>query len=238
MQGITAQVDSKVLQEKANEFAQKGAIKALEEYYTGYNSPYVKAIRDALDAKSISCMFDLPDIIGLINNHLSAEIDALANEAIAKTYIPMVREMLVREERAMTFSDFLRECIKLSDMSTDIRYENSSLSCEKHQEHGWYSIRLSLGENNYSMTLHECIGKEEKGCYQFLSLPNIHDDSYPRRVMSLKVEGAVLEIPFASGLLKDRVYSFIARLLLCKTLFKMDVTYLEEDMFPSHCHCD
>ena len=53
MDQITPVIDTKVLQEKANEYAQKGAEETIKDFYSGYSSPYRAAIREQLENKGI-----------------------------------------------------------------------------------------------------------------------------------------------------------------------------------------
>ena len=49
----TPVLDGEELSKKVNEFAMKGALKSIEEYYTGYNSPFMKAINEELSKMKI-----------------------------------------------------------------------------------------------------------------------------------------------------------------------------------------
>ena len=71
-----------VLKEAANKWAMNGALKSIEEYYSGYNSPFRKTIEEELKKTEVGHGIQLPDIIALINDSLSKEIDLLANTAI------------------------------------------------------------------------------------------------------------------------------------------------------------
>jgi hypothetical protein len=42
-------LNTEVLQEKATEFAMKGAIESIKEFYSGYNSPFRKQIEEQLN---------------------------------------------------------------------------------------------------------------------------------------------------------------------------------------------
>ena len=120
---ILPKIDLDILQEKANEAAMKGAIECINNFYNGYNSPYKKAIEEELKSKSLmnGGNIILPDILVRINEQLSAEIDRIANQAIAKTYIPLVTKFLTGVDREVKFSDILK---KFKDTFEDGEYED------------------------------------------------------------------------------------------------------------------
>src|SRR5690606_11147379 len=95
---ITPVLDLDFLQKKANEHAMKGAEEAIKEFYSSWNSPYRKAIEQNLINKGVDNNFDIPDIIAVLNQKISNEIDLIANTAISKTFIPFVKEFLIREK--------------------------------------------------------------------------------------------------------------------------------------------
>jgi len=228
-------IDPIELQKKATEYAMKGAIESIKEYYTGYNSPFKKAIDAELQKKGIGFGLELPDIIGVLNESFSREIDEIANSAIAQTFIPLVREFLVRAEPQMNFSDILKAFIGAMEVESIDDYD---VSVEEHDKFGWLSIRLSCGDKSYSFTLHkegsEPTNKATK--YRALGLPVYDSRNQPS--MTLVIEGARIEMPFTRDILKDRFITLIARMVIAKTEVTMDCKEFYEDMFPEkRCHC-
>lgn len=223
-------LDYEALQKKANESAMKGAMQAFEEFYSGYNSPYRKAIEADLKNKEISTTFELPDIIATINDSLSKEIDSIANEAISKTFVPLVKQFLTRESKELDFSYILRSFIVFQ-----YPRNRDDFSCEvtKHREYDWLDVTLTHEDVEYNFTLH-LISKSDPKKFQILSLPR-NKDNY-NRVMKLKVEDVTLEMPFTTDIIKDRFNSFIANILISKSEINMDCDDFEDDWFD-HCHC-
>lgn len=237
MDNITATVDINTLQEKANEFATKGALKAIEDFYTGYNSPYKKGIIENLSSKSVdNFSFALPDILALINEHLTIEIDAIANTAVAKSFVPLVAQFLTRQEKTADFSDILKQFIETAGYD-EKDPDNFNSICEKDKTHGWYNVELSDLKRSYSFTLYENYEskKTDHIKYQLLSLP--YTDKTDRSVMKISIEGASLELPFTRDILKDSFVSKLAGYVISNTVITMDTTYFNEDMFPHECHC-
>lgn len=239
METILPVLDNKVLQEKANEFAMQGAISTIKEFYTGYNSPYVKGVREALDKTVLPGSFELPDIIALINQTLSAEITALSHEVIAKTYLPLVRTMLTRTEAEIPFSQLLKEFIELLDLTSE---EDCGIDMQLDERYGWYNVKLWHSDDrhkksNYDLTLHEQWETKKKPDkekrYSIISLPREGAGTF-----DFITDNGKVTLPFTPDVLRDRFTSYCASLLICKTAIYIDTEEFSEDMFPERCHCD
>jgi len=231
-------LDLNVLQEKANEYAMKGAQKALEDFYSGYNSPYVKSIEEELKNKKLSGGIELPDIIALINDKLTKEIDLIANTAVSKTFVPLVQKFLLRQEKEMTFYDILEKLVELTIDDDKKNIEDYSVDIERPSGYSWLDVTFNIGDKTYQVTFHEDwqTKNEPVKKYQILSLPRNYDTKY--QMMKLKVEDATLELPFTPSVLEDDVMSFIAGLVIANTKITMNCQEFQEEMFPERCHCD
>ena len=223
-------LDSAILQEKTNESAMKGAIKCIEDYYNGFDSPFKDALKKHMNEKVISPCFDLPDIIATINDSLSNEIDKIANAAVAKTFIPLITRLLTKEDKEIKFSDILKKFISIhsSDDATDF-----SLSLGEEQQYKWIGMTIKSAENHYELTLYTYkleIGKEIK--YQILTLPR--DRSRNTQLMKLTVENAELEMPFTKDVLQDEFIAYIARLVISNSIITMDCDDFQYEMFEDH----
>ncbi len=228
------ELDLKVLEEKAKEAAMKGAIKEIEDYYGGYNSPFRKQIKDDLEKKTTSIHFDLPDIISLINQALSIEIDRIANNSIAETFIPLATNALTRIDGDVKFSDILKEFIRCCH--SDFKDGYSPEVSVDESEHGWLNIELTFAdyrdkENKYEITLHQ--EYKDKGKYCILSLPRSETPYNYTKTMKLSNGDSTIEIPFTRDSLKDEFTSYIARILISKCSIVMDCDDFREDMFES-----
>ena len=86
------------IQQLAEKYAMEGAEKAIREYYTGYNSPYMKMMEEHLKAIAPNPRFDLPDLTAAINKALSDRIMDMANEVVAKTYVKLFNRIFTPNE--------------------------------------------------------------------------------------------------------------------------------------------
>jgi len=237
MDNLNVTVDSNILQEKAKEFAMKGALKAIEDYYTGYDSPFKKLIIEQLSQNSIDAhSLSLPDIIALINEHLTIEIDAIANTAVAKTFIPLVTRFLTRQEKAADFSDILKEFIETAGYS-DKEPDDFNVCIEENEKWEWLTIEVSDLKRSYTFTLHMDSESKKAGHkkYKLLSMP--HTEKTEVGKMKLQIDNASLELPFTRDILKDQFVSYLAGFVISDTIITMDTRDFDEEMFPDRCHC-
>lgn len=236
------------LQEKANEFAMKGAIKTIEEFYTGYDSPYKKALTENLINKGVDQAIQIPDIIGILNESISKEIDMIANTAVSKTFVPMVKEFLTRAEAEIKVSDILKEFIEYTDFKDSDDVDKEDYSMEIVKDDGSF-VYLSISNIKVTFEIH-FYKKSEKGIspkvYEIYTLPYMKGESssisyrshsFPQ-TMKLSIDGTTLELPFTPGVLEDGFLKYIAKLIIANTKITFDVAEFSEDMFPENeCHC-
>ena len=241
-------LDTEALQKKANEYAQKGAEEALKEFYTGYNSPYRKAIEESLKTKGVDNAIEIPDIIGHLNESISTEIDMIANNAVSKTFIPMVKRFLTRADAEMNLSDILKEFISATDFSHEDDDMDDYFMEIKKDDGSFLYLTIQNSKVTYEVHFYLKSKKEDpKKVYEIYTLPYIteHGSNSSSRygsiqkTMKLSMDGTILELPFTPRVLEDKFISFIARLVIANTKVTFDVTEFNEDMFPEQdeCHC-
>ncbi len=247
-------LDTDVLQQKANEFAVKGAIKAIEDFYTGYDSPYKKAITANLMNKGVDTSIEIPDIIGILNSSISAEIDRIANSAVSKTFIPMVKSFLTRADAEIKLSDILKEFIESTDYENDDDAYAERYSVEIKKDDGSFTY-LVISDGNVSYEVHFYFSDKNKNkenpkvkVGEIYTLPYVkgkNSSSFSRsgssdKAMKMTIDGVTLEMPFTPNVLEDKFVSYVAKLIIANTKITFDVDDFDEDMFPKreNCHCD
>ena len=220
---ISTKLDLKALQEKATEYAMKGAIDEIKAYYTGYNSPFKEKIREELKNKSTNINFNLPDIIGLINESLKAEISKIANNSVAQSFVPMVVNLLTKAKKEMKFSEILNEFLKQY-------YGEDKPRCtiSKDPRFGWLDIKIVAQDKSYRFCLHK--DHEEKDKYDIHSLPETNSGMSSIQRMHLKNNNVTLELPFMPNTLQDKFIAFIAQVIICKSKIEMDCMDFTEEM--------
>ena len=224
---VEPMLDMEEIQKKANEYALKGAVECIKEYYTGYNSPFKKEIENRLNQMSPSFCFTMPEVMGVINESLSSQIDIIANEAIAKSYVPLVRKFLTRGEEVIRVSDIVDK------FKQQHEYDDEPIEVEisKNERYGWYDMKLECGDEKCRITLHED-SKNEQGqqFYSMLGLPYEHKrGSYDRNMKITLDEGTFMEIPFTCGILHNNFLTYVANLVMFKTKIVIDKTYFDDE---------
>lgn len=248
-------INSEQLQQKANEYAQKGAEKVLEEFYTGYDSPYKKAIKENLNNKGLDSSFNIPDIIGVLNDKFSQEVDQIANQAVAKSFLPMIKSFLLREESEIKFSDILKKFIETTNFDHNDDLDSDDYTVEKAEgrhlmqslNDSFFEYHISNGKVGYELRFYRKEKGKENEKIEIMSLPYMLESNgkyrggyESKQTMKISLDGgATLELPFTKGILEDEFISFIARLVIGQNNIIFDTEHFDEDMFPrDHCHCD
>lgn len=232
-------IDVKAIQERANKAAEKAYLKEVEEYYTSYGSPYRKMIKTELEKQEFSFSMELPNVLGKINEALEKEIDAIANNAIAHTYIPMISNSLVGLGKEITLSYLLKEIIKELEPEGD-QYDDFSFHYDEHTEHGWLSCLLTTPDSEYEFTLHSVNYRNDKPKqYQLLSFPSNKSKQGYNSNMIVYKDDVKIEMPFTPNILKDKVLGLFFKMMLGASKVTVDCSEFNEDMFPEqdHCHC-
>lgn len=245
---LTPVLNTELLQEKTNEAALKGAIDAIYNFYNGYDSPYKKAITENLTNKGVDNNFDIPDIIAVVNEKISNEIDIIANTAISKTFIPLVKDFLTREDSNIKFTDILKKFIEYTRFDHD-DHDIDDYSVEKIEKDGrseslnntFPVYQISNGKHGFELHFYK-----DKDKTTLMSLPYTlsNNQKYYREyeikeTMKISLDGGVsLELPFKIGILENEFIRYCARLVIGNSVIQFDETEFSSDLFPEReCHC-
>ena len=235
----TPEIDAEKLQAAANAAAEKAFLKEIEDYYNSYNSPYRKEVRKHLEAQKLSFPIELPDIVKKINESLSAEIDRIANEAVAMTYMDIVNRALVRIEKSVKMSDVLRMIFE-EIRPDENEYDTFTFSYKKDKYENWLRCDLTTPNGAYDFTLHTTgfyRSKEDekelemaKGIrYQLLNFPYTNG----KKQMVIYKDDVKIEMPFTPDIINDKVFLVFMKLMLSKCEIEMDCSSFPDDMFPT-----
>lgn len=241
-------LDEQKLQEMAQQYAMQGAEKAIKDFYTGYDSPFMKEVQRQLSEKmKTNLFFELSQMTAAINQALNNKVSEMANTVVANTFLPMLNRMFSQERKTVVttqdlyehFGDAMKEDLddEFDPERMELEIKDSPGSYSDHQYlyfryDGDTKFELSLMSNSkpktddYGNTLYMITGLP--GCSQYRM------DNYPReRQMRIRLnEGATLEMPFTPDVLRDEFMRYVAGLLLTNTMviIKNDHEYyLEEE---------
>lgn len=231
-------IDIKKIEEAANAAAEKAYLKEIEDYYTGYGSPYREMIQEGLKTQKFKYPLELPNILEKINSSLSAEVDKIANTAIANSYIPMVSDALVGMKKNLKLSELLKKVIEEIEPDEE-ETDDFSFSYTKDKNHGWLNCSLVVPNNFYEFTLHTVYEKGNEHKYQALGFPhNKSKSGYGNNTMKVYKDDIKIEMPFTPNILEDKVLRIFFKMMITNTFIELDVDDFQEDMFPEReCFC-
>lgn len=228
------QLDEQKIQQMAEKYAMEGAEKAIREYYTGYNSPYMKAVTERLKEIAPSPRFDLPDITAAINKALSDRIMDLCNEVMTHTYAKLFNRMLTPNEnnRVTTqdmfqqFGDYIkdREGDDFDEEGLEFEAKSSKYSFTNYFR---YLVFKYNDEVEFELTVFD-EDKDENGemLYTLSSLPGRRQyDKLDNRTRYAKItleDGKTAEVPIIDDVLSNDFLAYLANLLICKTKIKVE----------------
>lgn len=224
------ELDENKIQEMAEKYAIQGAEQAIKNFYTGYDSPFMKKVEKELaDKVKTNLFFNLPLLTAAINQAINDKITEMANTIVANTFLPMLNRMFTQEPKTVVttqdlyehFGDVMRD--DLDDefdpdlMELDIKCSDDTFRYLSFRYDGNEKFRLSLMQSSRKET-------DEYGniLYMITALPGCsqyHADYYPReRQMRLRLKDDVtLEMPFVPDVLRDEFMRYVASLLLNNT---------------------
>lgn len=230
-------LDEEKIQQMAEKYAIEGAEKAIKDYYTSYNSPYVKAVEEHLKKQLPSRFFDLPDFTAAINEALEAKIDGMCDRIVAQTYIRVFNEMLTGKEKGYEYSNdmYRHYCEYVKDREGD-DFEPDMLGIEEENSHyGFKYLRFIYNvETEFRLDLYES-GKGEDGVqmYEITKLPHTGqyahlDGKLPN--MSIKLDDThTAAVPITHDVLSNEFMAYIAKLLINGTKIIVSSHHYWED---------
>ena len=126
---ITAPVlDKSIIQKAAQEAATRAALREIEDYYCGFDSPYRKQLREYLQKNAPSTRLELPEFSEMLSKSLSAEIENIVNKKCVESFAQEIRRAFshLKEESDGTIllSTLAEDMMTYIDFD-DPEYDNS-----------------------------------------------------------------------------------------------------------------
>ena len=240
---IVPSIDMSKIQEYANQYAMEGMRKALEVFYTGYDSPFKKAVLEHFEDQVPSFDLDLPRIMAMLNEALSSMCDQIVNQAIATSYIPLVNDLLTQTAKEVRVSDIVKKFVEHYQDDRSWDSDNFTAYLQKDDKFDWYNLYLESAEDEVKLhiTLHNTITLNENGnrYYKLLSMPyeERYGDKFGRMKCTVTTEdgkNATLEMPYGHGVLCDGFLRYIARLVMFQTCIVLDTMDFEDIVYPDN----
>jgi len=236
--------------EEVLEAAKKGAKKEIQEYFTGYGSPFRKKVQESLESIKIEGCITLPNILTEIQKALEEDIQMITSNSIAYTGIRSLNHYLGLEKKQIDFEDMLTEFVNTNFNEFDDDYDSSdfSVEIEKKEYRSWYDVILVDGKGKeYSFTLHEFDKKDTQGnkliYYRLLSYRKYksYKENSTTPFTFTDEKGNKFEF-YSSSILNDKFATYLFSLSIGATEITFDrypTSYSFDDItFPGEdCHC-
>lgn len=218
-------LDENKLQEMAEKYAYEGAEKAIRDFYSGYDSPFMKKVQKEMEEKlETNYFFKLPNLTAAINEAINNKVTEMANAVVANTYLPMLNNMFTGvDDKEVTTQD-LFDCFGKTIQDDDLNFDPDELEIriEKGAYICYHVSFVYRDEVYYMISL--CETNDKHGLYNITGLPDrrksiVYDPQKQMRIV-LK-NGHKIEMPFTPDVLRDSFMQYIAKLLLNNSLVKI-----------------
>lgn len=227
-------IDQEEIKKAATEAARKAILKEVNDFFTGYDSPFRKEVRKYLEANQPPVTFQLPEFAEIINKGLTEEIDNLCSEIGIKKYAHTLRQALtnvpVREDGTITITDLGNMLYEKAFM--DEYGDKVSLKVEDENYKGYPKVTLSLtedGEDNeyqFGLCAIDLATVDENPLYHVMSMPHSRNSYSNIRIKN--AEGVKIEIPSFAGVGSDSILAVIASLLIHNIPIRRDTDWYEK----------
>lgn len=235
---ITAPVlDKDIIQKAAQEAATKAALREIEDYYCGFDSPYRKQLREYLQKNAPCARLELPNFSELLSKSLSAEIENIVNKKCVESFAQEIRRafshlkeesdgtilLTTLAEDMMTYIDFADS---FYNNSFELEVRDGSCSYLKDV---YVTINEDDEEKKYKFTL---MSNGSDGTYRVLSMPYTSNDNdlyTANKKITLKTEKCTVSFPMFSGVSNDHTLLVLARCIMFDAHIRIDQDFISKD---------
>lgn len=235
---ITAPVlDKDIIQKAAQEAATKAALREIEDYYCGFDSPYRKQLREYLQKNAPSARLELPKFTELLSKSLSAEIENIVNKKCVESFAQEIRKAFSHLKEESDGTILLTTLAE--DMMTYIDFDdslyNNSFELEVRDGRSSYlkDVYVTINEDDvekkYKFTL---MSNGSDGTYRVLSMPYTYDDNdlyTANKKITLKTEKCTVSFPMFSGVSNDHTLLVLARCIMFDAHIRIDQDFISKD---------
>jgi hypothetical protein len=168
-------IDQGAVDKKVNELAMKAIGEELSDYF-GYRGPFRKGFKEYLDGIKPSHEFQIPDLVGLINDKIAQELSLQVDRAMAETYIPLLTECFVGVPKEFDFRLILEKFLDESKSDDPESFEVDFEVTRKTGKSSWGSLlseirryTISDDKTTFEIDLEEdqSYGRDENGVWDW-----------------------------------------------------------------------
>lgn len=235
---ITAPVlDKSIIQKAAQEAATRAALREIEDYYCGFDSPYRKQLREYLQKNAPSTRLELPEFSEMLSKSLSAEIENIVNKKCVESFAQEIRRAFshLKEESDGTIllTTLAEDMMTYIDFD-DSEYDNSfELEVRDGSFNNLKDVYVTINEDDaekkYRFIL---MPNGSDGTYRVLSMPYTSDDNdlyTADKKITLKTEKCTVSFPMFSGVSNDHTLLVLARCIMFDAHIRIDQDYISKD---------
>lgn len=235
---ITAPVlDKNIIQKAAQEAATRAALREIEDYYCGFDSPYRKQLREYLEKNAPSTRLELPEFSEMLSKSLSAEIENIVNKKCVESFAQEIRRAFshLKEESDGTIllSTLAEDMMSHIDFD-DSDYDNSfELEVRDGSFNYFKDVYVTISEDDaekkYKFTL---MSNGSDGTYRVLSMPYTSNDNdlyTANKKITLETEKRTISFPMFSGVSNDHTLLALARCIMFDARIRIDQDYISKD---------
>lgn len=215
-------LDLEKLQEVANKAAEEAAISEVKSFFTSYNSPFRKNIKEWLENNIPNTKFQLPNFIESVQKAIIGEVEKNINIICVKEAVSQIRNGItnlpIDKDGTIKLSNVFEEMSQEVD-TEDGKYFEASVKNVKGIYGEWYEVEIKLHSNAKDIyrtfTLHENSFGEHTGTYSVISMP-AEDDLHAKADIKTE-DGSEIKFPVFTGLANDHILLTIAKLCMFRT---------------------
>lgn len=235
---ITAPVlDKNIIQKAAQEAATRAALREIEDYYCGFDSPYRKQLREYLEKNAPSTRLELPEFSEMLSKSLSAEIENIVNKKCVESFAQEIRRAfshLKEESDGTILLTTLAEDMMSHIDFDDSEYDNSfELEVRDNSSNYLKDVYVTISEDDvekkYKFTL---MSNSSDGTYRVLAMPYTSNDNdlyTADKKITLKTENCTISFPMFSGVSNDHTLLVLARCIMFDAHIRIDQDYISKD---------
>lgn len=234
---ITAPVlDKNIIQKAAQEAATRAALREIEDYYCGFDSPYRKQLREYLQKNAPSTRLELPEFSEMLSKSLSAEIENIVNKKCVESFAQEIRRAFshLKEESdgtilLSTLAEDMMTYIDFYDSDYDNSFELEVRDGSFNMKDVYVTISEDDEEKKYKFTL---MANSSDGTYRVLAMPYTSDDNdlyTANKKITLKTENCTVSFPMFSGVSNDHTLLVLARCIMFDARIRIDQDYISKD---------
>lgn len=231
------------IQKVANEAATKAVIEEVNNFYTGYNSPYRKQVKEWLAQNAPSLMLELPEFGELVQQSLKAEIDKIVKTISIENYARAIREDLshqnLNEDGTLNITELCEAACDYAELDDHYDDGDDSVDMEITDDNTYgrkkrvtIKIVRDGDEKEFNFSLYPHDNKQEEQ-WQIIGMPYAtrEDGLYYDKVRVHTPDKLTIELPGYCGVSDNKLLMAIARCVMFRTPIRINKSWFSRSRY-------